>query len=106
MILLSVSRIIQKNYLINLKNKNKSFTLKILLIQTSVDCVCILTFFTLPVRCIVGEVPPPPLYPGFCIPNPSLLRGRGFFKLERSGDRVTDPTDDPFVTDVTVVFID
>lgn len=39
------------------------------------------------------------------MPRPS--RDRGFFKLERSGDRVTDPSNvEPFETLVTVVFID
>lgn len=39
------------------------------------------------------------------MPRPSL--GRGFFKLDRNGDRVTEPSNvDPFDTLVTVVFID
>lgn len=39
------------------------------------------------------------------MPRPSF--GFGFFKLERSGDRVTEPsTVDPFDTLVSVVFID
>lgn len=51
-----------------------------------------------------GE-PPDPEYPGLCIPNVS--RERGFFKLERNGDRVREPSNvEPFDTLVTVVFID
>lgn len=39
------------------------------------------------------------------MPRPSL--GRGFFKLDRNGDRVTEPSNvDPADTLVTVVFID
>lgn len=52
---------------------------------TSVLWVCILTFLTLPFLENVGEDPE---NPGFCIPRPSL--GLGFFKLDRSGDLVTD----------------
>lgn len=41
------------------------------------------------------------------MPKPDASRFRGFFKLERSGDLVTDPSSvDPFETLVTVVFID
>jgi hypothetical protein len=47
----------------------------------------------------VGEVPE---NPGFWIPNPSF--GLGFFKLDLSGDLVTDeePTVDPFVDPIVV----
>lgn len=57
----------------------------------------------LPFRDIVGEVPEKP---GFCIPSPSF---GFFFKLERSGDLVTDePIVEPFVDPIVVdvVFID
>lgn len=39
------------------------------------------------------------------MPKPSL--GRGFFRLDRNGDRVIEPSSvEPFDTLVTVVFID
>lgn len=39
------------------------------------------------------------------MPKPSF--GRGFFRLERSGERVTEPSKvEPFETLVTVVFIE
>lgn len=40
------------------------------------------------------------------MPNPSRW-ARGFFRLERSGDRVTEPSSvEPFETLVSVVFIE
>lgn len=61
---------------------------------------------TLPFREKVGDDPEKP---GFWIPKPSL--GRGFFKLDLRGDRVTeDPAVDPFdpieEADVMAVLID
>lgn len=74
--------------------------------HTSVLCVCMRTFLTLPARFIRGDRFAPEK-PGFCIPKPDASRFRGFFKLDRSGDLVTDPSSvDPFDTLVTVVFID
>lgn len=62
------------------------------------------TFLTLLFRFICGDCDEPEK-PGFCIPSPSL--DFGFFKLERSGDRVTEPSNvEPFETLVTVVFIE
>lgn len=47
----------------------------------------------------VGDVPE---NPGFCIPKPSF--GLGFFKLDRSGERVTDePIVEPFEEAVVIV---
>lgn len=71
--------------------------------QTSVLCVWIRTFLTLPFRESVGDVPE---NPGFCMPSPSFCRG--FFKLDLNGDLVTeeaavDPLDEAVVN---VVFID
>ena len=40
-------------------------------------------------------------YPGFRIPSPSAFCGRGFFKLDRSGVRVTEP--DPIVDPLDMV---
>ena len=41
------------------------------------------------------------------MPSPSAGgRGLGFLRLDRNGDLVIEPTDDPFVTEVTVVFMD
>lgn len=58
---------------------------------TSVLWVCILTFFTLPFLEKVGDDPE---NPGFWMPKPSL--GLGFFKLDLSGDLVTEePTVEP-----------
>lgn len=66
-------------------------------------CVCILTFLTLPFRLNVGEFPEKP---GFCIPKPSFWRG--FFKLDRRGDLVTEEvTVEPLEEAVViVVFMD
>lgn len=64
------------------------------------------TFLTLALRCICGDWLEPE-YPGFCMPRPSAGLARGFFKLERNGERVTEPSNvEPFETLVNVVFID
>lgn len=63
------------------------------------------TFFTLLLRCIGGELPDPEK-PGFGMPNAGSRGGRGFFRLERSGERVNDSTVEPFDTLVIVVDID
>lgn len=59
------------------------------------------TFFTLPLRESVGDVP---LKPGFCMPSPPPpppLVARGFFRLDLSGLRAN--TDDPFELSVVVI---
>lgn len=87
-------------------NNCKKKLLRVDILHTSVLCVCMRTFLTLAARCIRGDRFAPEK-PGFCIPKPLASRFRGFFKLERSGDLVTDPSNvDPFDTLVTVVFID
>lgn len=73
-------------------------------VHTAVLWVCMRTFFTLPFRESVGDVP---LNPGFCMPRPLLpLAGRGFFRLDRNGLRIADGViDDPFELSVVVIDI-
>lgn len=49
---------------------------------------------------------PDPEYPGFCMPSVGSGLGRGFFKLERNGERVTESSVEPFETLVTVVLME
>jgi len=62
---------------------------------------------TLPFRDNVGDVP---LKPGFCMPRPPpvpfpLPAGRGFFRLDRNGLRITGVTDEPLELNVVVIDI-
>lgn len=73
--------------------------------HTAVLWVWMRTFFTLPFRDSVGDVP---LNPGFCMPRPPpapLLEDRGFFRLDRNGLRIADggANDDPFELSVVVI---
>lgn len=60
------------------------------------------TFFTLPFRERVGDVP---LKPGFCMPRPPPVPfvARGFFRLDRNGLRITGVIDP---VELSVVVID
>jgi len=78
-------------------------------LYTAVLWVCIRTFFTLPFRDRVGDVP---LKPGFCMPRPPTpppvpfpLADRGFFRLDRNGLRITGVIDEPFELSVVVIDI-
>jgi len=87
----------------------KSMRIAFSQLYTAVLWVCIRTFFTLPFRDRVGDVP---LKPGFCIPRPPTpppvpfpLADRGFFRLDRNGLRITGVMDEPFELSVVVIDI-
>jgi hypothetical protein len=79
--------------------------------HTSVLCVLIRTFLTLPFRSMLGDRLPKP---GFWMPKSSVCTlGRGFLRLDLNGPRlvmivlpVPSVMVDPFETDVIVVVTD